>query len=273
MNSNRQDSLPKTEEYPQNKEIQNPSKDLSKILESALIVALFTGALYMIGFSYFDSFFRRLSLPHMSLSLPLDIYLRTALAPCLAFSLVVLFSFWDAHKKPESLLTALRGNFVPLFICLVGLIYVTRTVNSSWVRWSYIILFSIIVILMIFACRKHNSFAHRIYKGDWFLRAFSFISFTGMGYIVAALWGDVDAKALIQGHPSEFSTFSINRPHIISLTLKGGKKFLPKKKLILIMHYGGKYYLVEKNSNPPEHPTVYILSESDVEFATIDRVK
>lgn len=237
--------------------------DLSRFMESALIVTLLTAAVYFIGYGYYDSFFARLALPDRTLNLPIVIYLREAFWHCFFFSFIAMFSFLGANKKPDSFFTALRGNSIVLFFFLISIFYILRT-SDSWHYWIFLIGSIPILISIIRYSKKNKSLAHYIYTGDW-IKRFGFVG--GAIFIVfylASLMGDIHAKKLIQGE--------LHKSLSVSFKMKNGKSFMPKKKLILIMNFNGKYYLTEKNDNPPLHSTVYIVPESEVALAEIKRI-
>jgi len=82
--------------------------------------------------------------------------------------------------------------------------------------------------------------------------------------LAAALLGSYHAKKLGEGTLSD----------VIGIEFKTKRTFteIDNKKLILILHNEGKYFVVEKQNPLPEYPNVFILPDEQVEFAIMKRI-
>ena len=244
---------------------QNTHKHNIRLFEPAIIIALVTGALYLIGYIYHESFFSRLSLPNRILNLPTAVYLREAFVYCLLFVTLGLPSFIDADKRPRTFLQALKGNLLGMAFAALGTIYIIRT-YSNWTDLRRLFLIPIPVLVTCLALAKRRiSMAHSVYKGSWLTR----IWFAALAIVftssLAAVFGDIHATKLIEG--------SLHNSMVISLEFKDGTNFQEGKQMIFIMHHNGKYYMVERQFKAPKHPSVYIISDDQIAIATVKRIE
>lgn len=244
---------------------QNTHKQNIRLFEPAIIIALVTGALYLIGYTYHNSFFSRLSLPNRILNLPTAVYLREAFVYCLLFVTLGLPSFIGADKRPQTFLQALKGNLLGMAFVTLSIIYIIRT-YSNWTDLRRLFLVPIPVLVTCLTLAKRRiSVAHSVYRGSWLTR----IWFAALAVVFtssfAAVFGDIHATKLIEG--------SLHNSMVISLELKDGTNFQEGKQLILIMHHNGNYFIVERQHKVPKYPTVHIISDSQIAVAIIKRIE
>ena len=244
---------------------QNVHKQNIWLLEPVIIIALVTGVLYFIGYYYYRSYFSRLSLPDTVLNFPTAVYMREALIYCFAFAGLVLPSFLNADKKPQTFRQAAIGNLPLLAMGVLGIIYSVR-IYHNWIELIFLLFGAIVILVNFLILSKHHiSITHYFYRSSWSMRLIFLVPLVLAICLLASYFGQVHATKLIEG--------SLRNSMIITLELKDGTIFQEGKQLILIMHNNGKYYVAERQTRAPKYPPVYVISDNQIAIATIKRIE
>ncbi|MCK5644111.1 MAG: hypothetical protein KAJ19_25150 [Gammaproteobacteria bacterium] len=228
--------------------------------ESAFFIATITSSLYYFGYTYYNYFFSRLSIPLKFLNVSVEDYIIIGLQPILLLFGFFFASFIVWSKPPKNILRSFIGNSL-LFIFIIIGIYV------NWVSKNYLSIgmYIIFLILTIQMTIQKRSFAYDFYKGDWNLR-FLVIIIVLFGILMFANFsGNSDAEELIKG--------SSKNSLEIQLMLKDNNNTqFQNETLILIMLQNNNYYIMEKDETAPKNPKLYIIPSNQVEMAIISKV-
>lgn len=136
----------------------NQTKLIEKILQSGLIIAIFTCVSYLWGWHYIDSFFERFGIHHDSFSFPVVFYLNKSFFTVIFFAMILIFSM--ASKK-DSLLTipkAFRENSIIFVFLAIGLFQAIKdfpSINAVMILINSVIL---IVYFIVLSCKKNQLF-------------------------------------------------------------------------------------------------------------------
>ena len=228
--------------------------------EPAFFIAAITSSLYFFGYTYYNSFFSRLSIPLKFLNVSTDNYIIIGLQPIL-----LLFGFFFAFfivwsKPPKTLLRSFLGNSLLYIFIIIGICY-----HWEFKNYLSIGMYLIFLILTIRITIQKRSFAYDFYKGDWNLR-FIVILVVLFGILMFADFnGNNDAENLIKGSGKD----SLE----IQLMLKDNNNIqFQNKTLILIMLQNNNYYIVEKNETAPKNPKLYIIPSDQVDMAILSKI-
>lgn len=224
-------------------------------------VTIITAVSFCIGWIYLEFYFYRLGIPHESINLPVFYYLLKSIFPISLFLLIIWFSF--SHSKGYSVTTnqALMKNIIVLMVGILGFYILIKGENDFndylatglWIPfWLYIwIKSSKLFTLDEIGNKKNPRNRNLIIIIFFFLILLLFSGFLGTSIAIITIEGT---------NPDiQFINFSWKDESPVSV----------EGDLIYIIHNEGNYYTVKKQKPVPDTPEVYIISDSQIEFASI----
>lgn len=239
-----------------------PSRFSKLLYESTIFVAIATTSLYFVGFGYYLSFFRRLSIPNKFLGIQTVEYFIVGFPYILILSYIVAVFFLVWSKSPRSRFDAFKGNLIFFIIILILLINIMSTEEDNLTASLFIGGGIFVMLLFTILTIKKLSMAYFLYESSLSLKILFLLIVISGCFFLANLAGDNDAKKLIQGEGYE-----------IQLSLKDKTDtLLLNKTLMLVMQHDDKYYVVEKNESAQRSPQVYIIPSDQIEIATVRKV-
>ncbi|HVE55998.1 MAG TPA: hypothetical protein VNB22_04165 [Pyrinomonadaceae bacterium] len=240
-----------------------------RFIEPASILTLMIGAIYYIGSSYFDSYFNRLGINHLSVELPTAVYLKHGyLATLLLWGVgAALYASHSQYKNKSG------KQFKWLVIFAFNLILPTvflAVAYDSFVRYfgfSVFLIFTLLVLIAVIFLTYQKKPITGIFNAHPIMRtfvlillAFAFLTFT------AFTFGRIAGTRTIEGNHNLEPAFIKFQWKETPLTELEGKR------LILILHNDDKYFVVEHQNPAPENPRVYIVPDDVVKLAEISTI-
>lgn len=245
---------------PINKEPTNPKSYFAQYIEPATILTLTIAAVYLIGWSLMGGYFHRIGIPQTSLELPIAYYLERGSGAVITVWLILGCVIIGAASNKFRILFRL----LPLLLIFTWVSVLLYT-SSSFKPHIIIIAVAeaIIIGLPVLLIKPEkllklipNSFKERIILAIF---AYTLLIF-GARYI-----GSYIGERAIEGE----SYTSI----MIVFTWKDTPPpEMQDKSLILILHNGGKYYVVEKQNPASKSPAVFIIPDDLVKYASIKKI-
>lgn len=242
--------------------------------ESAIFIAIVTGSLYFIGYMYYNSFFKRLTVPSKFLNIQAIDYMTAALIPILALSIfyIVILKVWS--HAPRNRIEAFLGNLamiIPSILIIITYYYIVFGGNYYVNSITVEILSAIVVVVAvvtflyyIYKSYKKVSIAYILYSGRISTKVLYLVTLIGILGMFAYNLGTHDAKELIQGKSGT--------PEIQLFLKDNNSEQFQNKTLIFVMIKDNKYYVVEKNETVPKDPKLYIIQDNQIEMAIIHKV-
>lgn len=232
------------------------------LYKPALIVIYITALLYLAGYSYYQSFFLRLSIPFLLLTIqPID-YITAFFFPILILGICIAYFFSVWSHFPRSFLEALQGNVVIIYLFLFYSIAFLNLEISNEIKTPFILFCIIAILYIIYLSYKKISMAYLCFKKNYMiLFLFGVIIFI---YNLGLFFGLSDAENLIHG----------NNPNILEISLKDktNNQFL-NKILVLVMLHDNAYYVIERNATSSNYHKLYIVPIEQVEMVTVIRTQ
>ncbi len=242
---------------------------LSRFIEFTSVLTLITASLYFIGYGYYDSFFGRLSLPHMGLNLPTIFYFQEMWRVWLLGIIIISSSFLWAKEPPITTVQVIFGNLTLIIIAIGGILWYLPMVfdkNNSYIGTYGVVSFVFVLFfLTVHASKHHWSLAHFFYSSGLIIRIILTGGFIFFMFWIAGIMGSFDATRLAAG--------DLPNSQEITLELKEPNNDLQNRSFILVLHYDDKYYLVEKSIPIPEYPLLYIIPDDQVKMAKVHRIQ
>lgn len=236
------------------------SSTLTRFADGTAVIAFVTAATYMVGFSYFDAFFTRLSVPRHSIALGTMEYMYIAFFIFLAAAVAVVPAAFVAAKRPDSIVTAVVGN-LPWF-AFVGILAVSGVRNREWLLLSMALLAGFLSVLISL---KRASLAYFIYSSPGPLRFASLGGIALLGMVTGSLLGDVHAEKLIDG--------SLRGASLVKFQDKSGQPLFQGEEFALVLIDNTNYYVVRRQTPAPLRPELLVVRREEVAVATIRRTQ
>ena len=237
----------------------------SNLAEPTIFGAITTAFFYILISGYYDSYFKRLSIPFYSLDLPFTFYLYSAhWILYFIYYILLFFMLSDGLKRGfEAYSKASKYDKVAIMITQIILIMAGLFVLSPFIDcgWNLsIIIFSVLIpiIFILFLKDKHTK--GKIDQEFVILAIFLLLV---VSTTIPPNLGRSAAENLIRGEEGSFEA---------KLDLKNGNPDLLSRTLILVIHSNNKYYLVEKNESIPKEVKLYIIPDDQIKMATIEAV-
>ncbi len=233
------------------------------LLDSAIILALFTALLYYVNWCFTQSYFARLGIN--SISIPLDSSFSNSMpAIVVIVGIIVLFYFTLTFRKSEEVN---RSRFFVAISNIFLLIVSVLSFGLAIVKFQVIIqffagiLFLSLFLVLIYCKEGMPSIWGNNLKGKLFVILVLIAAVT----YSASLIGIIQATRTIQGEfeGSTIIDFNLSNPNLTELN---------GQELILIAHDDEKYYVTPLETNLSQTPTIYIVPDSEVELATMRRI-
>lgn len=240
------------------------NSDFGRLLDSALLIAITTGLMFYWGYSYYNGYYERLSYGQ---PLPLDSAPRYVLktATVLLGGMYIVFNsspyLKHIHPNPKSRSEALNANGFVL-VALLGLLIWSAT---NFFDWFLVIFLSVILASVIGFTLLKLAVLH-LWDRDG--RTANLIILIGLGILLGQLvfstQGRVEATKLIEGSWEHGSTISFEMRDYLSPF--DGERFA------LVEHRDGDYYVTEIANPAPKKPKLFIVPDSEIRSATIERM-
>lgn len=224
------------------------------IEQPAFIIALVPAIIYFITFLYYYRFCNRLSTPLSNLFQVFYLNGLLILSVIIIYSLLVYLYlvYVERHRSRYPLI---------LLIILLAIILIYSIINSIQVIYVILILYSLLVPMLIANYLRESG---QVYERFW--KYFSVIAVIFCILVIIYYlprMGEMDAENLIKGANGSLE---------IKMELKDPASFLENKTLILIMYADGKYFVTEKIESINEKSKLYIIPDSQVKTAIIEKI-
>ncbi|MCZ7403175.1 MAG: hypothetical protein O8C61_13210 [Candidatus Methanoperedens sp.] len=239
--------------------------NLKKYLgESAIFLAIVTACLYISGYSFYASYFYRLSVPLKFLNLQIIDYMSVSFLPIsfLIILLLIFFGLWS--HEPKNRLEALGGNLF-LFVAAILTIYEGKSIiNDETFLFIYIILIIVCILIFVIMSYMKISFAYNLFKSPLSFKLSFLIFCLSLLIILSSILGDSAAENLIQVKGDQLE---------IQFFLKDNTDTqFQNKTFKFVMQLEDRYYVLEKNDTVHDYPKLYIIPTDQVAMATVHRV-
>ncbi len=242
----------------------NQTKLIEKILQSGLIIAIFTCVSYLWGWHYMDSFFERFGIHHDSFSFPPVFYLNKSFFTVIFFAMILIFSMDSKKGSPLTIPKAFRENSIIFVFLAIGLFKAIKfppSINAIMVLANSVIL---IVFFIVLSCKRKSIIS--IFKNAKPLLLFiGFFFIVNLGLLIGRELGNEHARRTIDGTLNGLSSISFE-------TSNSSITKLNEKELIFIYYYDDSYYLIEKEKPAPEFPKVFIVSKEKINYAIFQKL-
>lgn len=238
------------------------------LFNSAIVVAILSGILFMWGYSYYRGFYERLSL-----LIPISVETPyTYLAASLDIGVIVLLAMVVIAVGPKLTPSAAFDRHTKLraFIQNLGFFLLYGSAPISLIaRGRYypelilgLVLFTMVLVVSVFSMIFIDLLLHKKY----YPLMISLITvMTIVHYVeISEVLGAAQAERLLAGRSNRGST--------VVLEMKNSSSPLHGSVYALVQIQGGNYYLVEMASPAPEHPTLHIVPQSEVLSARVERM-
>lgn len=234
--------------------------EITKVLESAVVVVLISALAYLLGYHYFESFFLRLSIPKYAANLASSEYMYWAFRISLLLAVTFVPAILVARKSPDTFTTALTGNLPILFAAaLFG--------YSSLRQYDFeeALTAAVVMIGTLISSSFKFSAANLIYRSAMQVRLLVFVGVVFLALSLGEFLGNMHAEQLIEG--------SSNRSLRISLIFRQPVPELTDKQFMVVFADEKNYYLVERSNPPPRYPELFIIAKDQLSYARIDRMQ
>lgn len=238
--------------------------DFTRLLDSALLVAIATGLMFYWGYSYYEGFYGRLSFGR---NIPLDsapkYVVTTANIVVGAFFTVAVARPYMRyiHANPRTRVEAFDANGFILFF-VIGLMVWSGTRFFDWV---VITALGVLVLLIILATLARMSVLHIWDKDSRTVNlTFGVVFAIILAELLFTTHGRVDATKLIEGNSNEAST--------IVFDMRDDSSQFEGNRYGLVEHREGHYYFVEIADPAPKRPQLFVVADTEVRSAVIRRM-
>jgi hypothetical protein len=232
------------------------------VIESAGFVALVTAILYYMGYSYYAGFFERLSLPPPFPELSTTDYFLQAFSGLSGLIAAALMSIPYRSVAPTTIWQALWVNSV--FVIMLIVLAQNALAGGFQDQNLALVLGAIAAAGLVTSVLRRSIM--RLLTWRWGLAGaiaygFGFFLFFGDYF---HLEGAAAATKFIEGRLEPSS----------SIVVQTGDPESPVngERLLVVLARGGWFYLVQQESPAPEDPVIYLVPESEVRTATMQRV-
>lgn len=244
-------------------------QELIKLLESGILIALFTALLFFVSWCYQKSYFERIGIKSNAINFTLDSYFSfslPAIGTCLAIILILYICLTvDIKNKNERISIAYSHSlFLLLTVLCFWLAYNEYKLNHLFYPFILWIFGGFLTIgCFIYYVYKKKGLRSIWDEEDGKLVIIILLVCTVS--LAAFINGDIQATRTIQGETrnSIFIDFQFINSNLTELN---------GKELILITHLEEKYYVTPLDKNASQYPTVYIIPDSQVELVTMNRI-
>lgn len=232
---------------------------VSKFVDGAVIITFITASGYLVGYSYFYSFFGRLSIPNHAIILSAIEYMYQAFLMFFIVAVAVFPAALVAKEKPLSFPIALIGNLPVFAFVAIGIISSVRSSN-----WLAVIGAIFVGLVTLDGSYKRRSLAHYVYMSSIRGVVAALGAMTMLAMLSAFIMGEVNATKLIEGN--------LHYATVVELFDESGQNFLGNDEYILVLMDSQSYYLVKKQSPAPKNPTILVVTRDEVKTAKIRKV-
>ncbi len=163
---------------------------------------------------------------------------------------------------------AVLGNLPLILFAGLGILWLLPMVfdvNYSLIASEGLGSIILSLILVVHYSKNRKSLAHFFYCSNFKVRLILTVSFILFMYFFAVILGNFHAILLASGVSSNSQE--------ITLELKEANIDIQNKSLILVLHYAGNYYLVEKSVPVSNYPLLYIIPDDQVKMAKVRRIR
>ncbi len=241
-----------------------PTKTALNFLEPATILTLMIGAVYFLGWTYMDGYFRRVGINHLSLNLSTTYYLQQGYLAATAFLVLLnVFHLYRDESAKKDVEVKRVEAFVPnlsILIVIVLLFFPYPRVSPHSFIYFLMTIIPVLLILAISTWRKSSIF-HIFSKLSWLGRFFITLFIFSLLTLHALNRGARDGKWAVEGKGSGGTS-------LVSFVWKDTSPTeLEGKQLILIIHDQERYYVVERVDPAPDYPYVFIIPDDMLKYA------
>jgi len=234
------------------------------VLEPALIIAIITFILFLIGHAYTNAYLNRLGFNIFDLDFPVTFYMSRSETPLIIGLIFIIISLVSSYKYQKNTLRAFLSN---IFLLLPIITYIYYLVDLKLgLLYYFTIIISVISILgyLIFSIAK-ISLMTPFWKASNYKKLVVMLSLILALYPLASTLGAVRARLCGEG--------KLNYGKKIEFVLNISESTeIEDKYMILVLHYGNIFYAVEKQVPLPPHPTLYLIPESRCQYVTISNI-
>ena len=232
------------------------------VIESAGFVALVTAILYYMGYSYYAGFFERLSLPPPFPELSTTDYFLQAFSSLSGLIAAAMMSIPYRSVVPTTIWQALWVNSV---FVIMPIVLAQNAQSEGFLDQNLALILAAVAAAGLVASVLRRSIM-RLLTWRWGLAgaiAYGFGIFLFFGDYFR-LEGAAEATKFIEGRLEPSST--------IVLQTRDPESPVNGERLLVALAREGDFYLVQQESPAPEDPVIYLVPESEVRTATMQRV-
>lgn len=233
-----------------------PGGYFGRLSEPGVVIALATGSFYLTGVSYYNSYFRRLSIPELEFDLAPQRYITTGF---LIAAVLMVLGFSAAHYFAQKNRKVIDTFYMSIILVSSGGGVLDVWLNSriltfrlDWLQ-SLLILVVLVffVIMAVVILLKQNIPQFNDLSSRAALLLFVLVGITSSGSIA----GNISADNLLDNPGTE----NLVVLEFTDEKLYGSPRSHPS---VLLAHAGGFFYILEPNEKA--RPTVYAIPESNV---------
>jgi hypothetical protein len=242
------------------KESDNHASSVAQYIEPATILTLSVAAVYLIGWSYMGGYFHRIGIQPTSLDLSIIYYLERGSGTIITVWLIVGCLFIGAASNKLKWL--LRG--LPLLLIFAWSSFVLLTSSSYRPHIVIIAIVEAVVVGLPMLLINPDKIIESIPNTPG-ARVILAVFLYAILIFGARFAGGYIGKKAVEGK-------SYGSLRIVFIWRDSPPPEVQDKELILIIHNGGKYYVVKKEDPASESPEVYIIPDDLVKYASLRRI-
>jgi len=234
--------------------------NLSKILESALVIAVVTAMFYFFGWAYTDGFLHRIGLSSRLIEFSTTYYIKDSYLGVF-FAILLYGVSYHLTKDVKNLTTKvfLRN----IFILILGLFFFFLAFNGGIKElfWFLIIFGFILIVVYISISVKQFELLPNSLKGKITLGLLILF----LSSVIAWIIGHYHAEQAIEGK-------SVGVPQIQLKAKQDIPQMNSESKYILLFHNDNKYFITKQEFVAPESPVVFVIPDDEVEFVILNKL-
>lgn len=236
--------------------------NILKIIEPATIIAILFGATYFYGWVYINFYFAAFGIQNKYLDLPIYFYVNEAILPLI---FILLISWWSLSGEKDNISTikqSIRHNFLMLIVAITVFYIGIKSYPDNSSYFFFAASGFMLLVFIIFSMIKY-SFQVNWKNFDRHNKIICTLLFFMFFFIIASYSGSINAINTIEG------TTTVE---IVNFSWKDNPpEEFKNKELILVMHYKGNFYVIEKQKPAPDFPELFIIPDDKIKYATIKR--
>lgn len=235
---------------------------ISKIIEPATIITIIFGVTYIYGWVYINFYFAVFGIQHKYLDLPIYFYVNEAILPLI---FILLISWWSLSGENDNISTikqSIRHNFLMLIVAII-IFYIGIKEYPNNAAYPFFAISGFMFVLFIYLSTVKFSLHSNWKKFDINIKMTCTLIFFTFLFIIASYSGAISAINTIEG---------TTKVEIINFSWKDNPpEEFKNKELILVMHYEGNFYVIEKQKPAPDFPELFIIPDNKIKYVTIKR--